>query len=108
MSKPKPPHRLMLDIQGWRNETSTLTAAERGRGLEVPCERIEALDRDGNPCRPGVYRRTTADRAKLNRWVAQREAGQHGFVTPMAAWPVVIAPPAATCATALLRFLGWA
>lgn len=37
----------------------------RRRGLEIPCQRIAVLDRDGEVCRPGVYRLTASDRRKV-------------------------------------------
>ncbi len=49
-----------------------LVAELRRRGLDVPCARIETLDRDGRPCKPGVYHLTEHDRRKLNRWLASR------------------------------------
>jgi hypothetical protein len=52
-----------------------LVAELRRRGLEFPCVRIEALDRDGKPCKPGVYNLTSKDRSKINRWLAARQKG---------------------------------
>jgi len=49
-----------------------LIAELRRRGLELPCERIKFIDRDGNLCRPGVYSLLSTDRALLYRWMAQR------------------------------------
>lgn len=43
----------------------------RARGLELPCERIDFIDRDGNKCHPGVYRLTERDRHKVRRWQEQ-------------------------------------
>ena len=34
----------------------------RNRGLEIPCERIKKLDKDGKVCRPGSYSFTPEDR----------------------------------------------
>ena len=42
------------------------------RELDIRCERIKCLDRDGFPCRPGVYHLTPAGRRKLMRWMATR------------------------------------
>lgn len=36
----------------------------RGKGFDLPCERITRLDRDGRACRPGFYRLSPTDRAK--------------------------------------------
>lgn len=52
-----------------------LVAELRRRGLEVPCTRIEAIDRDGKPCKPGVYNLTEKDRRKVHRWMASRQKG---------------------------------
>ena len=43
-------------------------------GLDIKCTRIDAFDRDGRPCRPGVYCLTTADRRKILRWLRERNA----------------------------------
>lgn len=45
----------------------------RDKGLEIPCERITFIDRDGKPCRPGVYHFTEADRRKVYQWQARRQ-----------------------------------
>jgi hypothetical protein len=42
----------------------------RESGLEIPCERIATLDRDGKTRRPGVYRMTAGDRIKFHQWRA--------------------------------------
>lgn len=47
----------------------------RQKGLEIPCLKIDAIDRDGKPCRPGVFYLTDADRTKINRWLASRQKG---------------------------------
>ncbi len=52
-----------------------LISAIRKLGIEIPCVKINAVDRDGKPCKPGVYHLTDSDRRKVNRWLAQRAAG---------------------------------
>ena len=52
-----------------------LVAELRRRGLEVPCERIRFIDRDGYPCRPGVYSFTESDRRKFYAWQARCRKG---------------------------------
>ena len=49
-----------------------LVAELRRRGLDVPCERVPFIDRDGFPCRPGVYSLTLADRRKVFAWMSKR------------------------------------
>jgi len=51
-----------------------LIAELRRRGLDFPCDRVPALDRDGYPVRPGVYYLTSADRRKIATW--QNARGQ--------------------------------
>lgn len=46
-----------------------LIAGLRSKGLELPCERVPAMDRDGFRIRYGVYHATPADRRKLHRWL---------------------------------------
>lgn len=50
-----------------------LIAEIRRRGLDIPCTRIDALDRDGRPCRPGVYHLTPRDHRLVHRWLRERE-----------------------------------
>lgn len=47
-----------------------LVAELRRCGLEVPCHRVTRLDKDGKPCRPGVYSLTDDDRLKIAKWGA--------------------------------------
>ena len=49
-----------------------LVAELRRRGLEVPCVRVPAFDRDGQDVRIGVYSLTAADRRKINYWLSTR------------------------------------
>jgi hypothetical protein len=50
-----------------------LVAELRRRGLEVPCVRVPAFDRDGQDVRIGVYSLTAADRRKINLWLSTRQ-----------------------------------
>lgn len=63
-----------IDREAGCSNGPELIAELRRRGLEVPCTRIEALDRDGRPCKPGVYHFTVTDRRKLRRWKSNRGA----------------------------------
>ena len=51
-----------------------LVAEFRRRGLDVPCDRVPDLDRDGLPIRRGVYHFTTSDRRKIHAWLRLRDA----------------------------------
>lgn len=51
-----------------------LIAELRRRGLEIPCARVPAIDRDGYPIKYGVYSLTNTDRRKVNSWLSQRGA----------------------------------
>jgi len=67
--------REQVDREAGCSNGPELVAELRRRGLEFPCVRIEALDRDGRPCKPGVYNLTGKDRNKINRWLASRQKG---------------------------------
>lgn len=70
MTRPMP--REQLDRAAGCSNGPELVAELRRRGLELPCDRVEALDRDGRPCKPGVYNLTNADRRKVSAWLRQR------------------------------------
>jgi len=59
-----------LDKRAGCANAPELVAELRRRGLDVPCERISFRDRDGKPCRPGVYHFSASDRRKVCRWFA--------------------------------------
>lgn len=63
-----------VDAEAGCSNGPELIAELRRRGLEIPCSRIEAIDRDGYPCRPGVYHFTRSDRRKVFHWLSQRRA----------------------------------
>jgi hypothetical protein len=65
----RPMPREALDTAAGASNGPELVAELRRRGLEVPCERISFLDRDGRNCRPGVYSLTERDRRRLFRWL---------------------------------------
>lgn len=68
----RPVSREELDSVAGASNGPELVAELRRRGLTVDCERILFTDRDGKPCRPGVYSLTESDRRKLYRWMASR------------------------------------
>lgn len=69
----RPVSREELDHIAGCSNGPELVAELRRRGLEVPCERINFVDRDGFICRPGVYLLTDGDRRKLHQWMAKRQ-----------------------------------
>ena len=72
----RPISRQELDSVAGASNSPELVAELRRRGLEVPCERIRFIDRDGCPCRPGVYSFTTSDRRKFYQWQADCMKGR--------------------------------
>lgn len=68
----RPLPRENLDTVAGCSNGPELVAELRRRGLELPCERINFVDRDGFICRPGVYFLTTTDRRKVRQWQARR------------------------------------
>ena len=71
----RPIPREQLDSIAGASNSPELVAELRRRGLDVPCERIQFIDRDGHACRPGVYSLTTADRRLFWQWQAKRQQG---------------------------------
>lgn len=71
MHRPMP--REALDQAAGASNSPELVAELRRRGLEVPCVRVAFVDRDGRPCRPGVYAFTAGDRRKVLTWQRRRE-----------------------------------
>ena len=67
----RPVSRQELDSVAGASNSPELVAELRRRGLDVPCERINFIDRDGYPCRPGVYSLSPADRRKVYQWQAK-------------------------------------
>ena len=73
----RPLSREALDHIAGCSNGPDLVAELRRRGLEVPCERIRCIDRDGFACRPGVYSLTIADRRMVHAWLAKRGSAAH-------------------------------
>lgn len=75
----RPLSRENLDTVAGCSNGPELVAELRRRGLELPCKRINLVDRDGFICHPGVYFLTEADRRKVRQWQARRvQGGTHG------------------------------
>lgn len=76
-----------------------LIAELRRRGLEIPCDRIPVIDRDGFEVKRGVYHLTAADRRKIHDWLRRR---QNGFIQPWLAGLLAVSLPALVAAVSLL------
>ena len=74
----RPRRREDVDAIAGCSNSPELIAELRRRGLDVPCERIEFVDRDGCICRPGVYSFTTRDRRLIWAWQARMRKGTDG------------------------------
>lgn len=70
----RPQRRKHLDTIAGCSNTPELIAELRRRGLDVPCERVPDLDRDGRPIKRGAYFLLSSDRRKLNAWMRERDA----------------------------------
>ena len=68
----RPMPRESLDREAGASNGPELVAELRRRGLDVPCERIRCVERDGNACRPGVYSLTSSDRRKVHQWQSEQ------------------------------------
>ena len=73
----RPAKREELDRAAGCSNGPELVAELRRRGLELPCERVDATDRDGRHCKPGIYSLTSKDRRRINAWLRRREGGSH-------------------------------
>jgi hypothetical protein len=71
----RPMPRESLDREAGCSNAPELVAELRRSGLDVPCERISFIDRDGYKCRPGVYSLTASDRRKIRDWKNKRTGG---------------------------------
>ena len=70
----RPISRENLDAIAGCSNGPELVAELRRRGLEgeLLCERIAFTDRDGRPCRPGVYHLTAKGRRLVLNWLKTR------------------------------------
>jgi hypothetical protein len=66
--------RKTLDQVAGASNGPDLVMRLRSRGLEIPCMRIEAIDRDGKLCWVGVYHLTKKDRRLIVAWLNSRSA----------------------------------
>ncbi|MFO1279558.1 MAG: hypothetical protein U1F04_08275 [Burkholderiaceae bacterium] len=67
----RPISRQELDSVAGCANGPALVSDLRDLGLEVPCERIQFVDRDGKTCRPGVYHFNVDDRRNVRQWQAK-------------------------------------
>ena len=74
----RPMPRESLDKEVGCSNGPELIAELCRRGLDVPCERIHFIDRDGKKCRPGVFSFTISDRNKVYRWMATGRQAKGG------------------------------
>jgi len=58
-----------IDLIAGASNGPELIADLRRRGLEFPCDRVPAIDRDGKLTRPGIYHLSDADKRKIYRWM---------------------------------------
>ena len=73
----RPAKREELDRAAGCSNGPELVAELRRRGLELPCERVDAIDRDGRRCKPGIYSLTSRDRRIIGGWLRRREGSHH-------------------------------
>lgn len=74
MTRPMP--REHLDKAVGCSNGPDLVLRLRHKGLEIPCEKITDVDRDGNPIRRGIYRFSTRDRREIGRWQLKRQGAK--------------------------------
>ena len=64
----RPTAREELDWITGASNSPAIVMGLRKRGLDLPCQRVDAIDKYGQPCRPGIYSLSADDRIKLNIW----------------------------------------
>lgn len=64
-----PQMRENIDTIAGCSNSPELIRGLRHKGLEIPCERVERFDRDGNACYPGLYQLTLEDKAIVRDWL---------------------------------------
>lgn len=62
-------------IAGASNGPDEILRLRARLGIEIPCVRIPAFDRDGHDVQIGVYSLTTSDRRKISARLSKRQAG---------------------------------
>lgn len=62
-------------IAGASNGPDEVMRLREKLGIEIPCVRIPAFDRDGHGVQIGVYSLTTSDRRKISAGLSKRQAG---------------------------------
>jgi hypothetical protein len=72
----RPMPREHLDRAAGCSNGPELVAELRRRGLDIPCDRVECLDRDGKEVKRGVYYFTASDRRLIARWLSRRRTAQ--------------------------------
>jgi hypothetical protein len=70
MRRPMP--REHIDGAAGCSNGPALVSNLRSQGLDIPCDRVPVIDRDGFAVLRGVYHLTLADRLKINRWLSRR------------------------------------
>jgi hypothetical protein len=71
----RPMPREQLDREAGASNGPDLVGELRSRGLDLPCDRVACLDRDGREVRRGIYNLTQRDRIRIARWLARRASG---------------------------------
>lgn len=62
-------------IAGASNGPDEILRLRAKLGVEIPCQRIPAFDRDGHDVQIGVYSLTSPDRRKISAKLFRRQAG---------------------------------
>lgn len=70
----RPQRREHLDSVAGCSNSPELVAELRRRGLNIPCERVPDIDRDGREIRRGVYSLVEKDRRAIRRFMRNRGA----------------------------------
>jgi hypothetical protein len=64
--------RAEIDAAAGASNGPEVIAQLRRRGLTIPCERVQRIDRDGVSVWPGLYQLTDEDRQKVIVWLRDK------------------------------------
>lgn len=62
---------MTISIGAGVSNVTALIFAMRCKGLQIPCEMVELLNRDGDTCRAGKYSLSQSDRKKVRSWLEE-------------------------------------
>lgn len=73
-----PQPREAIDERAGCSNGPELISNLRDKGLEIPCDKVPCIDRDGVEVKRGIYHLTLRDRLRVLVWLRYRDQETHG------------------------------